>query len=368
MKNVCGWISGALFCILTPHAMAEVSCECPKLGCDPCSVQQSVKFYTDKCGPDNGKLKSCARPLCVPVENPTEACPVPPAANSGPREPIVVKAVATEAEPEAENAAGVGKVKVIQGSVSIVHKDGKKTTVTKDTELAENDTVETAADGAAVVHFDGGNKVHVHPDTAVEVKEFKDSKVEASRRALLYLIKGKIRNQVEQKYNGKTSFYRVQTKSAVAGVRGTDFVVEQTEGSDLKTTIETLKGRVILSDLDEKETREINKGEGASFVSELNNPKKGKLSPVYKIDAEHLKELDNESRVDVAKRKKTKDGAICKDPKGLYNQCSWHMNKGTCVRQRCNGNGEWAEDTHLSKPEAATACPATGYQVKDCDY
>jgi hypothetical protein len=385
MMHVYRWLSGVLFCLaLNPAlASAEVSCACAKLGCDPCSTQESIKFYTDKCGPDDSKLKSCSRPRCVPIESPTPACPVPPAANSGPRAPIVIQA-ASEETPFVPDPKAVGKVKVIQGSVSIVHKDGKETVLTKDTEILEEDTVKAGADGAALVNFEGGNKLHVHPDTSVAIKEYKDPKAESSRKVLLQLIKGKIRNQVEQKYNGKTSYYRIQTKAAVAGVRGTDFVVEHTEGADLETTIQTFKGRVVLSDLDETKSREIDRGEGASFKADPRDIKHGILSEVYKIDGEKLKSLDIDTRVDLlAKGKKVpKESAICKAPKGFFNQCSWtctgnpaHESKCrgdlsgvACVRHRCNGNGTWAEETRLSAPEAPVECPATGFTVKDCDY
>jgi hypothetical protein len=370
MMHVYGWTLSALLCFFTLPAFAEISCECPKLGCDPCSVQQSIKFYTDKCGPNDSKVKSCARPRCIPIETATNECPHPPSANSGPRQPIVIQAAtATAPEPEAAKPAdSIGKVKVISGSISIVHKDGKEVLVTKDTDLFEEDTVKSGADGAALVNFAGGNKLHVHPDTQIAVREFKDPKIESSRKVLLQMIKGKIRNQVEQKYNGKTSYYRVQTKAAVAGVRGTDFIVEHHESGDLETTIQTFKGKVILSDLLETQSREVSKGEQASLKADPRDIKHGILSEVIKIDEEKLKNLDHESRVDIARRKTPKDSAICKDPKGDFNQCAWSTVKGTCVRHRCNGNGVWAEETRLSPEEGASACPATGNLVKDCDY
>lgn len=277
---------------------------------------------------------------------------------------------------ESEVAASVGKVKVIQGSVSIVHADGQRSVVTKDTDLHEGETVESGSDGMAVVHFEGGNKLHVHPDTAVAVKEFKNPQIEASRKALLNLIKGKIRNQVEQKYNGKTSYYKIMTKAAVAGVRGTDFIIETSDdGGKLETKVETLKGKVILASLDEKHSLEILRGEGAKFAN-------GSLGPVYKISDEQMKELESNSRVDVARRKSKKESTICQKPAGMFNQCAWKcvnnpsgeskcrvdLPKVTCTRERCNGNGVWAEETRLPDPAVPIMCPATGFLVKDCDY
>lgn len=395
---ICSFIVAGCSLLTSVPALAapEVSCECPKLACDPCSYQQSIKFFTEKCGPSDSKLKSCARPNCLPIDEATKECPNPPKADSGPRAPVVVGSVPTVNEADIKPTAPVaGKVKVIQGSVNIVHTDGKKSVITQDTEIREGETIESGKDSAAVVNFEGGNKLHIHPDTAVEVKEYKDPKVDESRKALLNLIKGKVRSQVEQKYNGKTSTYRIVTRGAVAGVRGTDFVMEQFDDTKLETKVETLQGKVILASLDEKETRELLRGDGARFTVDLPDAsfkdkdisafiRKGTMSPVYKIPADQLKELEKSSSVyTLARAKKTpvrKDQAICKEPKGLFNQCVWKCvtpvaDSGggpakcqECTRQRCNGNGQWAEETKIPPKSSAVICPSSGHIVKDCDY
>lgn len=379
MKYVCGILLAVSFLSINITASAaEESCECPKLGCDPCSFQKGVTFFTSKCGPANAKMKSCARPTCIAVEEATKECPVPPAASTKPREPVVLKAAGVGSSDPNEDVKVVGNVKVISGSVSITHSDGKKLTVnTGEARVREGDTVESSKDGTSVVTFEGGNKLHVQPDSAVQVKEYRDAGDAESRKALLQLIKGKVRNQVQQKYNGKTSYYKMHTTTAVAGVRGTDFVMEYNEGKQLETKVETIGGHVLLASLDEKEMRDILRGEGASFVTDMPDPsfkgkdfsefiQKGKMSPVYKIDGERLAELDYETRVDgpknrPKKNKGGKDAEICSSPKGLFNQCAWRCDgnpggekscrvdlpKVTCVRTRCNGNGKWADETRL---------------------
>jgi hypothetical protein len=384
--------------VLSSVSVGDESCECPKLACDPCSFEKGMTFFTGKCGPNNSRVKSCSRPTCIPVSQPTAACPRPPSADSGPREPIVVTRPSVPKESAAEEAAvTAGHVKVLQGSVAIVRADGQKSVVTGEGEVREGDRLESGTGSLALVNFEGGNKLHLHPDTTVEVKEFKNPKVEESRRALLHLIKGKIRSQVEQKYNGKTSQYRITTRGAVAGVRGTDFVMEHHEGGRLETKVETFVGHVQLATLDEKQVVEILRGEGARFVAELPDPsfhdkdlanfiRQGTLSPVYKIPSDKLKELDVNSRVDLlAARSRKKapppEAAICQKPAGLFDQCLWRCTgnpKGesrcrtdqagvACVRLRCNANGEWADETRLGA-EGAFSCPARGEIVKDCDY
>lgn len=363
---------------------AEVTCECPQLGCDPCSFNKGVTFYTEKCGPRDSKLKSCARPTCVPIEQASKECPNPPKADSGPREPIVISSTGGDSKlanvADDRSAPKVGKIKVIKGSVSIVGSDGKSAVVAGEGDIRETDTVQSGADATALVNFEGGNKLHVHPNTEVKVKEYKDPKEAASRRALLQLIKGKVRNQVEQKYNGKTSSFKIETKGAVAGVRGTDFIIEQKETDILETRVEALGGRVVFNGLDAKESREISRGEGATFTMPKPSEKdkdlqefiqKGSLSPVYKIPDSRLKELEFESRVDVARAPKRKGGGpeveICNQPKGYLNQCSWNLEDGRCIRRRCNANGNWAEFTKLPAA-SASACAPSGFTVKDCDY
>lgn len=393
MQNVCGRLILVCSFFFSFQLFAENSCECPKLACDPCSFEKGVTFFTDKCGPANGKLKSCARPTCLPIEQATADCPVPPKADSGVREPVVVSLIGgvkqEDVQPTDEKAT-VGRVKVIQGSASITHSDGKKVTVTKDAPLQEGDVVEAPKENGAVVTFNGGNKLHVAPETAVEVKEFKNQNDPENRKALLNLLKGKIRNQVEQKYKAnKNSYYRVMSKGAVAGVRGTDFLVEYKEEGMRQTRVETLDGRVMFGDADEEQTASVGKGEGVVFTQALpqNNSDfvvKGKLGDVYKIAPEKMAEIDRDSRMDVARasRKTASEQPICDKPKANFNQCMWRCNGNPagekscrtdlagvkCVRQRCNGNGQWADETRLPAATSGATCPATGTLVKDCDY
>ncbi len=375
---VLGAVTGLLLFSMDSQAKDE-SCECPKLACDPCSVNQGVTFFTEKCGPNNSKVKSCARPTCIPVDRATAECPNPPAAGSGPREPIVVTDVGQMDAADDRSATAVGRVKVIKGSVSIVSADGKKSVIQKEASLRETDTIAAGADGSALVGFDGGNKMHVHPGTEVKVKEFKNPNESASRKVLLNLIKGRIRNQVEQKYNGKTSYFKVETKAAVAGVRGTDFVIEQNLGDVIETRVETLDGKVVFGGKSGDKSHVLERGEGATFTI----PKaadsatseffaNGTLSPIYKIPAERLRELEIDSRVDVARASKVgparpAEKEICDNPKGFLDQCSWQRVGEACVRRRCNANGVWAEETKLPS-SSMSLCPAKGFTVKECDY
>lgn len=287
--------------------------------------------------------------------------------------------------------ATAGKVKVIQGSISITHADGKKTVVNKESAVRQGDVIESGKEGGAVIHFRGGTKVHVQRETTMEVKQFQDPNSDESRKAMLNLIRGKVRNQVQQKYDGKNSYYRVITKGAVAGVRGTDFVVSHVEGVKMETKVESLAGRVLLTSLDESDQRIVGAGEGAVYSAPMPTSSdfvvNGKLSDVYKLSTEALSELDRSTRMDVvltAKREApaAADSPICKNPAGRLNDCSWKcegnppaakvcrtdLKSVRCVRQRCNANGIWADETSLPAATSQTLCPAKGHLVQPCDY
>lgn len=396
MRYVCGvfilW-TGVLF---SPSFAEDISCECPKLACDSCSVEQGITFYTEKCGPKESKVRSCARPTCIPIDKATVACPNPPKGD-GAREPIVVnepKTQVVDPGPQTAEAPSVGKVKVIRGSVSIVKANGERRVIANAGEIGENERIEAGKDSGALVQFDGGNKLHVHEDTAVEVKEYSNPQSERDRKALLRLIRGKIRSQVKQKYNSKTSYYKVQSKGAVAGVRGTDFVMTYDEksgdkGIEVETRVETIGGRVLLASLDDRQVREILRGEGATYSGIVSDAGKdsvidGALSPVYKIEPGRLKALERDSQVQLARfhRGKKADQPICGNPSGRFNQCQWKclnnpsgeskcrtdMPSVVCQRSRCDGNGFWSDPSILTPGAGRGACSGTNVIVKDCDY
>jgi hypothetical protein len=206
---------------------------------------------------------------------------------------------------------------------------------------------------------------------------------------------------VKQSYNGE-NYYEVKTKTAVAGVRGTDFVVSYSEDEKVEAKVETISGKVELSDVKKKKKIHVPASTYASFVVEKvesgifsekdisNFVAKGYLTPVFKMTQEELQRLEvntnfiqEDATVDLASKDAVKeDGkAICATPKGDFNQCLWTCENNpakekrcrtdlpnvNCVRKRCNANGRWAEETRL--PAAYyDMCDGSRATVKQCDY
>jgi hypothetical protein len=118
------------------------------------------------------------------------------------------------------------------------------------------------------------------------------------------------------------------------------------------------------------------------------------LTAITAVDASELnKKAENQKKIQAeaaasAKKSKAaaakfkKEGYICAAPSGKFNQCAWICQNNpkkekkrclaaqagvSCVRQRCNANGVWAEVTTLDAEKASTTCEAKPV-VAACDY
>lgn len=368
-------------------ADTESSCECPKTDCGPCAEEQGLTFYSEKCGPGAAKVKSCARPTCIPMENPPASCKKADAAADSARTP----ASATAAESKSERGAEIGTIKLVEGVAWEKWPDGTRVKVSPGMALHERDTLHTEKDGKVHVEFKDGNLVQVQNDSMVKIDQYEMA--EEKRKAVINLLKGQIRSQVKQKYNGQSTSYQIRTKTAVAGVRGTDFVAAYKEGEKIETEIKTLEGRVVLANLDYSQSLAVAEGEQAAYVVAANTVfgadeinefvARGYLTPVHKMTGAEIKKLDVATMVgegakrDVAAVKRS----ICRAPKAELNQCAWRCEnnpKGektcrtdlpdvACIRSRCNANGEWAEETR-TPASAHDLCGAQGHKVAPCDY
>lgn len=377
-----------IFLFISPLKVATAAnetCDCPKLDCGPCHDEQGVTFYSDKCGPGLSRTKSCARPTCVPKDPQPSAClskkiiePQSPVKNAGVTQEVRGRAIAV--------------VKEMAGSGTLRLPDGSSVPVTIGLEVFERDLL-TADKGSKIfVEFKDGNLIQVQEDSAVKVEEYEMA--EEKRKAVINLLKGQLKNQVNKKYNGTTTSYEIKTKVAVAGVRGTVFMVSYKEGTKVETEIKAAEGKVFFSNKDYSESREVNAGEKVTFVASAedvfteNDIKgfvvRGYMTPVYKMkpaEIEDVKKMRNPAKRETASAGSSQANSICQEPAADLNQCLWvceNNPKGekacrtdlpqvACLRKRCNGNGQWAEETRLPA-SFYDQCQPQGYKVSPCDY
>lgn len=135
-----------------------------------------------------------------------------------------------------------GVLRVVKGDVQIKSsKTGQTVKARMGEKVFPKDTVITGAESRAKIVMVDNNEINVSPDSQIEIQNYEFDPAAGKKNVLLNVIYGKVRNKVEQKYDGKTSKFEIKTPTAVAGVRGTDFL---TGFQNNQTNVVTFHGRV----------------------------------------------------------------------------------------------------------------------------
>lgn len=193
---------------------------------------------------------------------------------------------------QAEKMYGV--FMVVKGKVQIQNGAGKNTDAKVGTKIYEGESVVTVVDARAKIVMADRNVLNVSPETTLKIAKYENGK--DSKNVELDLSKGKVRTNVEQTYDGEKSKFEIKTPTAVAGVRGTQFMM----GFDGKnTSVVTFKGSVTLATLGPNRQPAgapvtVNKGE-TSTVSSGKAPTAPKALP-----KEEMKKFEGESTVTVS--------------------------------------------------------------------
>jgi hypothetical protein len=119
----------------------------------------------------------------------------------------------------------VGTFMVVKGDVSVARSDGKTEKARIGLKVFPKDIIQTQKDARGKLVMVDKNVINLSPDTKLEIQDYTFKPSENKKSVLLNLMYGKVRPQVNQKYDEKENTFRVKTSAAVAGVRGTDFIV-----------------------------------------------------------------------------------------------------------------------------------------------
>lgn len=124
-------------------------------------------------------------------------------------------------------ATGTAEITDLSGKVvaSIPFKS-KLREIKKDAPFYESETISTGPTGKLRLRFaEGSNEVYVGPNTKLVIQK-SPSDLRMKRGTKLFLDAGFIDSNIRQKYSGKDGDeFSVETRTLVAGVRGTEFQV-----------------------------------------------------------------------------------------------------------------------------------------------
>ena len=182
----------------------------------------------------------------------------------------------------------IGKIYSVQADVIIIHSDRKYGyRAKKNLPLFEGDTIITQDNGRIETILNDGSTIILVPQTSIELSGSVYDQANGIRSSLINMILGKARFLVTKLTGFKHSEFKVRTETAIAGVRGSDFIVKTSPGFTeiaalAKTSLEVASTLspdklTILSDYEK------------TFVE------KGALpSPVVKVSAEEINQIRNE--------------------------------------------------------------------------
>ncbi len=385
------------------EASKEVTCSCEDSSCGPCEVETGVTFYSAKCGTNNSRVKSCKRPTCVAVER-QKQCLALLKKSKGDDKPLAEPTKATE--PVLVRA---GDVVNVGGMVRILRVHGPVDVPKSGTVVNVGDTFETKADGKVKIRLNDGSEMIVAANSRVTIENVTVDENTGKRKIILDLLTGKVRSRVKKKYDGENTF-TVKTRTAVAGVRGTDFVASFEPGeNEWVSEIRTFEGMVHLesaraSDADPlKPVRSVDVPGGTYAAFVIGPPSRtddeaeffksieaGHVTAVFKMSEKERNALDGATEFgdeDLAKKAKPERAVasldadtLCSAPSGTYNQCSFTCEGNpsgekqrcrtelpgvACVRRICRANGVWSEQTRLPATDSGSCQPSRAV-VRDC--
>lgn len=153
-----------------------------------------------------------------------------------------------------------GHLSRLTGAVAVL-RNGAETAAGIGSDILVTDTVRTGTDGKAEVTFTDGSVLTVGPDSEVAVSFFAPDASESV--ALLDLISGIARMTV----NKATAWgrFEVRTTTAVASVRGTEYLVEALPD---KSSVFVAEGRVAVSSRVGAGTIILRQGQGVDVTKE----------------------------------------------------------------------------------------------------
>lgn len=144
---------------------------------------------------------------------------------SRPKPAIVVNLEANQDSVSSdEPKSPIGKLKIANGTVQVkAAGTGALRAAQNGETLHLKESIITGPESSAKVVMDDTNELDLASNSQIEVKTYEIGAT-GKRQALLNLLNGQVRAKVRQKYDGGKSQFLIKTPTAVAGVRGTDFL------------------------------------------------------------------------------------------------------------------------------------------------
>jgi hypothetical protein len=151
--------------------------------------------------------------------------------------------------------AACGTFEVSKGDVKVQPVSGASRDAAVGSKICAGETVVAGQSARAKIQMEDGNELNVSPNSKIVIETYQYDVASNKKKVMLNVLRGKVRatTREENMYNdkakdGQANTFQIRTKSAVAGVRGTDFLTS----FDVKTNkmeVVTFRGKVEVGQL-----------------------------------------------------------------------------------------------------------------------
>lgn len=289
-----------------------------------------------------------------------------------------------------------------QGQAWVTAKDGVRRLVKSRQVLREKAVVETSLSAEVRIQMDAKRTLTLLGNSEISLPVIS---WETGEAPVVLLKSGSFRWL--QKDKSKSDYNIALTSDLFQFISPDGEYVFIMEPNKAYAGVKVIQGSMEFSAMNGEESATVKAGQQVGFQGVLESGEiaydvllkgrkipRGRLTEVVQIDKKELNRVADEARKRkqaeqaevarkaAAKARASEEGRICSRPSGKFNECVWtciNNPKGekknclvqrsgtTCVRQRCNANGQWAEDTVLSAEKASIMCKAEPI-VAACDY
>lgn len=136
-------------------------------------------------------------------------------------------------------------VEFAAGNVVAVTPSGSQRVIGKGSSLESGETIRTGENGRVQLKFTDGALMSLQPKTEFKVDNYQfEGKNDGSEKGFFSLIKGGLRTITGLVGKGNRDNYKITTQVATIGIRGTEYAVAFTGGTDGKLDLATGEGAV----------------------------------------------------------------------------------------------------------------------------
>ena len=292
--------------------------------------------------------------------------------------------------------AGIPTLKSFVGNPLIQLTDGLKITPSKGKQLEQTFTVKTSTHEQIKIELGKDFYVIVFPESSLKVEGYYITKVDYKVKSVIfnsgrfYLKNGsQIPDDLTVNYQSDFFIWKNTEKN-----NQREFFIEINPVIAQARFCAGTQG-ISASIFDHETVKNLKYQEGASFHGVLNKDgelefdlllegrkvPKGEWKESFTCDFKQiLKEMNDLEASEVAKIKKNEqqkkaaekkrkaeyDKSLCHEPNGQFNECLWKWEEKTCVRYRCDGQGQWKDRQALPKKNNYHC--ETKPKVSNCDY